>query len=134
MATFNKSKQSIGIWFVAGIAIIFGIITIKAGASVLFIGGQFRVDAGNYVPFVLWFNFLAGFVYLIAGVALWMQKSLAVWISVFLASSSLIIFAVFGIHILRGGDFETRTIVAMSFRTILWALIALFAYRKLIKK
>ncbi len=31
-----------------------------------------RVAAGNFVPFVVWFNFLAGFVYVAAGVELWL--------------------------------------------------------------
>lgn len=56
-----KLDQSIGIWVVTVIAIVFGLLTIKSGGSVLFVDGTAREDAGNYVPFVLWFNFLAGF-------------------------------------------------------------------------
>ena len=71
-----KSDQSIGIWVVTVIAVVFGLLTIKSGGSVLFIDGIDREDAGNYVPFVLWFNFLTGFVYLFAGAGLFMQKIL----------------------------------------------------------
>jgi hypothetical protein len=39
-----------------------------------------------------------------------------------------------GIHILKGGMFEVRTIAAMSLRTVVWALIAMFAYRKIIRQ
>jgi hypothetical protein len=99
---------------------------------VLFIDGTFREEAGNYVPFVVWFNFLVGFVYLIAGGGLWRQKHWAVWVSIFISVTTLVVFAIFGIHILKGGVYEIRTIAAMSIRTIVWASIAIFAYRKII--
>ena len=128
-----KSDRSIGIWMITSIAVVFGLLTIKSGGSVLFIDGTFREEAGNYVPFVVWFNFLAGFVYLIAGGGLWMQKHWAVWVSIFIVVATLVVFAILGIHILKGGLYEVRTIAAMSFRTIVWALIAMFAYRQTIR-
>ena len=127
-----KSDRSIRI--ITVIAVVFGLLTIKSSGSVLFVDGTFREGVGNFVPFVVWFNFLAGFVYLIAGGGLWMQKHWAVWVSVLIAITTLIVFAIFGIHILKGGLFEVRTIAAMSFRTVVWALIAIFAYRKIIRQ
>ena len=129
-----KSNRSIGIWIIAVTAVVFGLLTIKSGGSVLFIDGPFREDAGNYVLFVVWFNFLAGFAYLIAGGGLWMQKHWAVWISIFIVVATLAVFAILGIHILKGGMYEVRTIAAMSLRTVVWALIAGFAYRKIIRQ
>ena len=129
-----KSDRSIGIWIIAVTAVVFGLLTIKSGGSVLFIDGPFREDAGNYVLFVVWFNFLAGFAYLIAGGGLWMQKHWAVWISIFIVVATLAVFAILGIHILKGGMYEVRTIAAMSLRTVVWALIAMFAYRKIIRQ
>ena len=41
--------------------------------------GAARQAAGHYVPFVLWFNFLAGFAYIVAGVGLWMRRRWAAW-------------------------------------------------------
>ncbi len=131
---FMKSDRSIGIWMITGVAVVFGLLTIKSGGSVLFIDGTFREEAGNYVPFVVWFNFLIGFVYLIAGGGLWRQKHWAVWVAIFIAVATLVVFAIFGIHILKGGVYEIRTIAAMSFRTIVWAFIAIFAYRKIIRQ
>ena len=132
--TSMKSDRSIGIWIITVIAVAFGLLTIKSGGSVLFVDGTFREEIGNYVPFVVWFNFLAGFVYLIAGGCLWMQKHWAVWISIFIVVATLVVFAILGIHILKGGMFEVRTIAAMSLRTVVWALIAMFAYRKIIRQ
>jgi len=132
--TSMKSERSIRIWIITATAVVFGLLTIKSGGSVLFVDGPFREDAGNYVLFVVWFNFLAGFAYLIAGGGLWMQKHWAVWVSIFIVVATLVVFAILGIHILKGEEYEARTIAAMSFRTIVWALIAMFAYRKTIRK
>jgi hypothetical protein len=129
-----KSDRSIGIWIITSIAVVFGLLTIKSGGSVLFVDGTFREEAGNYVPFVVWFNFLAGFAYLVAGGGLWMQKHWAVWISMFIVVATLVVFAILGMHILNGEVYEARTIAAMSLRTVVWALIAMFAYRKIIRQ
>jgi hypothetical protein len=127
-----KSDQSIGIWIITVIAVVFGLLTIKSGGSVLFVDGVARIDAGNYVPFVLWFNFLAGFAYLLAGAGLFMQKNWAAWISIFIVVATIVVFALFGLHILNEGMYEVRTVAAMSLRTVVWASIAMFAYRKII--
>ena len=129
-----KSNRSIGIWIVTIVALVFGMLTIKSGGAVLFIDGPDRQAAGNYVPFVLWFNFLAGFAYLLAGVGLIMQKSWAPLLSIFIAAATIIVFALFGLHIFTDGAFETRTVLAMSLRTIVWVSIATFTYLKLIRQ
>lgn len=46
---------------------LFGIATIKEGWSVLFTEAG-KQNAGSFVSFVLWFNFSAGFVYILAGI------------------------------------------------------------------
>jgi len=128
-----KINRSIGFWLITVVAVLFGLLTIKSGGSVIFIDGQDRQAAGNYVPFVVWFNFLAGFLYIIAGAGLWLQKRWAVWISVFITLATLIVFAAFGIVVINGEAYEVRTVAAMSLRTVVWALISMFAYRKVIR-
>jgi len=132
--TTMKPGRSIGIWMVAFIAIAFGILTIKSGGAVLFVDGVDRENAGNYVPFVLWFNFLAGFVYLLAGIGLFMKKHWAAWLSIFIVIASVIVYLLLGLHILNEGAYETRTVAAMGFRSIVWAVIAIYAYRKIIRQ
>ena len=127
-----KLNQSITIWSVTIVAVLFGLLTIKSGGSVLFIDGPARQAAGNYVPFVVWFNFLAGFIYIIAGAGLWMQKQWAAWLSVFIALATLVVFVIFGIVVLNGEAYELRTVAAMSLRTVVWTLIAMFTNRKII--
>ena len=101
--TSTKPDRSIGIWIMTAIAVAFGLLTIKSGGSVLFVDGIAREEAGNYVPFVLWFNFLAGFAYLLAAAGLFMRKNWAAWISIFIAVSTIVVFVLLGLHILNDG-------------------------------
>ena len=128
---FIKSKRSIAIWVVTSIAVLFGLLTIKSGGSVIFIDGVDRQAAGNYLPFVVWFNFLAGFVYIIAGAGLWMQKQWAVKLSALIVAATLVVYAILGLHIFSGGLYEMRTVVAMGLRSAVWSVIALVAYKKI---
>jgi len=121
-----------GLKVLAIIAIAFGLLTLKSGGEVLFIDGSGREAAGNYVPFVLWFNFLMGFLYIVAGVGLWLQKRWAVWLAIFIALATLVIFAVFGVHVAQGGLYEQRTLKAMVLRSSVWTFIALVTYFRII--
>jgi len=49
----------------AVIAMAFGALTVFSGGRALFGDAQARAAVGNAVPFVLWFNFLAGFAYVL---------------------------------------------------------------------
>jgi hypothetical protein len=108
--------------------IVFGALTIRSGASVLS-GGEMALTAGNYVPFVVWFNFLAGFAYLAAGAGLWLGRRWAVWVAVALAITTLAAFAAFGVHVAGGAPSEPRTIWVMVVRSATWVAIAFFACR-----
>jgi len=112
------------------IAVLFGLLTIISGGRTLF-NAEAQELAGNYVGFVLWFNFLAGFAYIIAGVGLWFWQRWAMWLSFVIAAATLVIFVAFGIQIWRGGSYEMRTVAAMGLRIITWLVIAALAYMKL---
>jgi len=109
------------------VAVLFGLLTLKSGGSVLFIDGPARAEAGAYVPFVLWSNFLAGFAYILAGVGLFLRRSWAAKLSLAIAVATVVVFVAFGFHILAGGDFEARTVGAMSLRSVVWLAIAFFS-------
>jgi hypothetical protein len=51
-------------------AIMFGVGTVLTGGRALFGSLESRAEFGNAFPFVLWFHFLAGFVYIVAGAGL----------------------------------------------------------------
>lgn len=111
------------------IAVLFGLLTIREGGAVLFWSETARLAAGQYVPFVVWFNFLAGFAYVVAGFGLWFWRRWAAGLAVGVAAATLAVFIAFGIHITGGGGYETRTIVAMSLRSAVWIAVAAVAYR-----
>jgi uncharacterized membrane protein (DUF2068 family) len=132
----NTVKQSRG-WLISSlsiVAILFGLMTIKEGGAVL-LGSEAAVaSAGNYVPFVLWFNFLSGFAYIAAGVGLWLQKRWAAWLAVAIVAAIALTFAAFGFHINSGGAYEQRTVIAMSMRTVVWLVIAGITTQVLLRK
>lgn len=111
------------------VAILFGLTTIVAGGRVLFGDATVRSAAGAVVPFVLWFNFAAGFAYVIAGLGLMARKSWAVWLSILIAAATLLVFVAFGVHVWNGGAYELRTVGAMSLRSSVWIGIAITASR-----
>ena len=121
-------KRPFWLWLVVIVAVGFGILTIKSGGSVLFIDGEARQAAGHYVGFVLWFNFMAGFAYIVAGLGLWLGKRWATNLAIAIAVATILVFAAFGIHVLTGGNYEVRTVVAMSLRSTVWIAIAVTAY------
>jgi len=108
------------------VAVLFGFLTLKSGGAVLFFDGPARAEAGAYVPFVIWFNFLAGFAYIFAGMGLFLWRSWAAKLSLAIAVATVVVFVAFGFHILAGGDFEVRTVGAMSLRSVVWLSIAFF--------
>jgi hypothetical protein len=113
------------------VAIIFGIVTIIVGGKTLFGGAEERTAAGNIVPFVLWFNFVAGFVYVIAGVGLFLWKRWAAQLSAAVAAATIAVFIAFGVHILLDGAFESRTVGAMIVRSVVWIVISASTCRSL---
>ena len=129
----NKTTTRYSRWaaVLALVAIAFGIVTIFVGGKTLFGGAEVRAAAGNIVPFVLWFNFVAGFAYVIAGVGLFLWKRWAAQLSAAIAAATVGVFIAFGIHVLVGGAFESRTVGAMIIRSAIWIAIAASACRAL---
>ena len=111
------------------VAITFGIVTIIVGGKTLFAGAEERAAIGNIVPFVLWFNFAAGFAYVIAGFGLFLWKRWAAQLSAAIAVATIALFIAFVIYIFLGGMFEVRTVGAMIIRSVVWIVIAASACR-----
>lgn len=104
-------------------ALGFGLLTVASGGHVLFGGEGARRAAGHYVPFVLWFNFVAGFAYVGVGFAILRGHPWAARLALCIAVATALVFAGLGIHIAMGGAFEVRTVAAMTFRTLTWCAI-----------
>lgn len=125
----TEKSTSIGHWIAAGIAIVFGALTIVSGGLALFGGPAAQAAAGNAVPFVLWFNFLSGFVYVLAGIGIARCKPWGRTLAVALALAIIAVCALFGWHVVQGGAYEMRTVGAMGLRVAVWVGIAIFMIR-----
>jgi len=123
----NNTRPRWAIPLAIGVA-IFGFMTLKSGGEVLFVDGAGRQAAGNYVPFVLWFNFLAGFAYLAAALGLVLWRPWSVLLANVIAASTIAVFIALGAHIYMDGAYEARTVGAMVIRSLVWIGIA-FAVR-----
>ena len=110
-------------------AAVFGVATVVSGASTLFGPQEVRAAAGAVVQFVLWFNFLAGFAYVLAGIGLWRGAGWAPMLAIAIATATVAVFAAFLWHVGAGGAWEARTMGAMILRSAIWIAIAAFALR-----
>lgn len=122
-------RQGIGKGVLRGagaVALVFGALTIVSGGRALLDGA----GMGDVVGFVLWFNFGAGFVYVLAGLGLLRGAGWAGRLALAIAVATLLVFAAFGIHVMSGGGYEMRTVAAMTLRSAVWAGIAALALRR----
>ena len=110
---------------------LFGLISIISGSAILFFEGPVRSIAGNYVPFVLWFNFLAGFAYLTAAVGLALWRPWVKPLAIVLAGLTILVFVAFGISVALGGVYELRTFMAMTVRSLIWIILYFWVREKL---
>ncbi len=102
----------------AFVSAFFGLLTVFAGGSVILDLFGMREMEGNYVLFVVWANFLCGFLYLIAAYGFLKKKDwtdtiikLAAWI---LAAAVIVLIA----WIRNGELYENKTIGALGFRIL----------------
>ncbi|MEN9377554.1 MAG: hypothetical protein RL710_2711 [Pseudomonadota bacterium] len=124
-------KTSRALRILAGIAIVFGALTVFSGGRALFGSEEARASVGNAVDFVLWFNFSAGFFYVLAGAGLWLGQRWAVWAALALAGSTALVALALGFHVMGGSAYEMRTVGAMALRLSFWMALALVALRSL---
>ena len=110
---------------------IIGVLTLISGGSVLFGSASVQAWAGSYVGFVVWFNFLAGAVYVLAAIGLWQSTRWAARLSALIAIATAVVALGFAFVVLRGAPFEIRTIGALILRFSFWAAIAVIAKRAL---
>lgn len=128
----DKHKKRCGVVrvIIGIVAVVFGLLTIKSGGAVLFWSEEARIAAGDYVPFVLWFNFISGFFYIIAGIAFWLNKSWSLWLAAAILVGISSVFMALGLSILIVDvPYESRTIGAMVVRTTVWSVILFLAYK-----
>lgn len=118
-------KKTLGI-----IAVLFAALTLFKSGQILF-GPQSARDAvGDFVPFVVQFNFVAGFAYLLAGIGIFLGRRWALGLSALIAIATLVTTVFFARHLLAGGAFEMQTVGALGIRSLFWIVVSLILWRK----
>ena len=106
------------------LALGFGGLTILSGGSTLFAG----LEMGAVVPFVLWFNFIAGFAYVLAGAGMIFARPWAPWLATGIALATALVAIGFAVHVIQGKPFEIRTVGALALRCGIWVWISRVAW------
>jgi hypothetical protein len=114
----------------AAVGMVFGALTVLSGWQGLFGDAPTRAALGDTVGFVLWFNFLAGFAYVAAGLGLWRGERWGLWLATALELGTALVVSAFGVHVLGGGSFEMRTVGALALRLGFWAVLCALGWRR----
>lgn len=100
--------------------ILFGILTVFSGGKHLLLWNELQSEGKNFHLWILTFNFIAGFFYILVGIGLLREKHWSRILVYGIASATAVFYAVFIILVLNGSPYEKQTLYAMGFRTIFW--------------
>ena len=107
---------------------LFAALTLFLSSSIILDLFNIREKEGNYVPFVVWANFISSILYIIAAVGIVKLKK---WPALLLLLSAIILIAAFiglKIYISNNGIYELKTVSAMIFRIALTIGFSLASY------
>lgn len=107
----------------AVIAIIFGIVTMAAGIGVL--GGS-NPGYTVYLPLLL-YNTAMGAVYVLVGVLAWRRSNRGLYGCIAVVALNLVVLCALVLLYKSGGDIAMTSLQAMSFRTVVWAVLLVMA-------
>jgi len=117
--------------YIAGILLAaFALLTLYLSGSILFDLFGMRAKQGDYVMFVIWVNFIAGLLYLLASYGFFAEK---IWTSKILILAILILITGgigLYIHINSGGVYMPKTIKAIAFRMGVTLIFLGISYKK----
>jgi hypothetical protein len=127
-------KNKIFRYLISIALIAFALLTLFLSSSVLFDWFGIRAKEGNYVPLVVWANFIASLLYLFATYGYIFLKKWSFSVMVFAAIVLALAYIGLFIHINNGGLYESKTVGAMLFRILITLLFAAMIYWNLKKK
>ncbi|MAB37816.1 MAG: hypothetical protein CL528_10915 [Aequorivita sp.] len=127
-------KNKVFRYVIAVLLIVFALLTLFLSSSVIFDWFGIRAKEGNYVPLVVWANFMVSLLYLLASYGYLFLKKWS--LSVMLIAAIILVLAYIGlfIYINNDGLYESRTIGAMLFRILVTLFFAGMIYYGLKKK
>ncbi|HLW32041.1 MAG TPA: hypothetical protein VKX40_07250 [Aequorivita sp.] len=115
------------------VLIAFASATLFMSSSVIFDWFGIREMEGDYVPFIVSTNFIAGWLYLVSAYGLLKAKKWAFWILIGTTLFLAIALVALALYINSGGAFELKNVGAMGFRIALTIAFSLLAYYSLKK-
>jgi hypothetical protein len=101
-------------------AFIIGLLSIKEGGSVLL---GLSTKAYPVLPWLVWYNVVMGFVSVIAGAGLWMQRRWGSVLAAVILPCHGIVFLSLMALVMFGKTVARISIMAMLFRTAVWFVI-----------
>ncbi len=125
------TKIPYSIRVLAALAFVFGLMTVFKAGSVLFGPQSARDSVGQFVPFVLWFNFVAGFIYVGTAVHIWLDRGCAMRGAILLTGATSVVALGFAWHVFTGGAYEMQTVGALILRIVFWAIASVLLVRRL---
>lgn len=128
MVSFRASDLLIKVIGVT--AVLFGIATLISGGSAIFALHEIAEPSAKIVPFVLYFNFAAGFVYIVTGVGLFLRLRWAPVFATLIAAATTVVFVGLGVWIFVGNAYEGRTVIAMTLRAAFWCVASFISINR----
>lgn len=119
---------------VAAVGMLFGVVTLITGWRVLFGGMAEQLALSDVALRVVWFNFIVGFAYLIAGFGLFRRAPWAAKLAAGIVGVTVLAAAAFAVHKLSAGSYELLTVWALALRAGVWLVIAWAAREALLKR
>lgn len=107
---------------------LFAMLTLFLSSSVIFDWFGTRAKEGNYVLFIVWANFIASILYLIAVYGFIKRTKWTFWVLIASLSILIIAFIALQYHINNDGIHEAKTVKAMIFRMLVTSAFAIAAF------
>ena len=115
---------------------IVGLVSMFMTFSIIFDLFDVRKQEGNYIPMVVYGNFICSFLYVIAAWYIFKENDLSTIYLIFAVLLLLITYAYMLYHIQSGKPYEMKTVFAMLGRTsltIVYAAIAWYLFSRVRK-
>lgn len=106
----------------------FGILTVFLTSSVLLDLFGIRAKEGNYVPFIVWINLVAGIGYIYSAFLILKSNPRATLILIGTSIIVLIGIIALHFHINSGGVYKMETVYGMRFRLIVTSVFTILSY------
>lgn len=110
-------------------ALVFGAATLVSGGKMVFGSPEVWASAGVVITWILYFNFAAGFIYILTGLFALLGRAETKMMAAGLAVANTVMLLLLLGFIATGGAFETRTLAAMILRSGFWVGLALYFRR-----